>query len=122
MIADALLRRLPQPLHVVLPIGQVRDQHRARQNDAEGGPTQAAGIFASSPGLRPPPRRSAQPGYGEGLGEGLGKARRLGRSLALPMRSPSRQSPNSYGVSRLYSLSFLCNVLRLMPSLAAAFV
>ena len=39
------------------------NRHLLRQNDAEGGPTRR-------PTLYPPPRRSAQPGYGEGLAEG----------------------------------------------------
>ena len=56
-------RSLPQPLHVVLPIRPVGNQHLLRQNDAEGGPTRR-------PKLYPPPRRSAQPGYGEGFGGG----------------------------------------------------
>ena len=38
----ALLRSLPQPLHVVLPIKQIGNQHLMRQKDAEG-PESAVG-------------------------------------------------------------------------------
>ena len=69
----------PKPLHVVLPLGRVADQHFTRQNDAEGGPTRL--------GTPPPSLGAAGLRGGAGGGEFIGsRASAIGSAGASPSR------------------------------------